>query len=102
MEDFKGTKGKWHAVEYAGTYIIQDGDMYEDNNILDSDIYTEEVVKANAQLIAAAPELLQSLSRLTDICSKDRITDNDSFFEEFDEAVDEANRVIDKALGKEK
>ena len=64
MKRFKGTKGKWFAVEYAGTYMIQDGEMYEDNNILDSDIYTKEVVDANAQLIATAPELLEALIEL--------------------------------------
>lgn len=26
MSEFKGTKGKWYSVEYAGNYILQSRD----------------------------------------------------------------------------
>ena len=93
-KEFKGTKGQWHAVEYAGTYIIQDGEMYEDNNILDSDIYTEETVEANARLIASAPDLLEALQRLLKSTYPNKTFDDGS-----DHDADVALRAINKALG---
>lgn len=58
--EFKGTKGKWHSVEYAGNYILQSGDKYGDDNILDEENVNEEA-KYNALLISKAPELLDML-----------------------------------------
>ena len=93
-KEFKGTKVEWHAVEYAGTYFIQDGETHEDNNILDSDIYTEEIVEANARLIAAAPDLLEALQRLLK-----KTYPNKTFDVGSDHEADVALRAINKALG---
>lgn len=98
MKRFRGTKGKWFAVEYAGTYMIQDGEMYEDNNILDSDIYTKEVVDANAQLIATAPELLRVLIGMT-LSMKAHPDYQLGKNQELIDYVESAEQVINKALG---
>lgn len=61
MNRFKGTKGEFHAVNYAGAYLIQIGQMYEDLDVLNENEVGEEEAKANAQLISTAPELLEAL-----------------------------------------
>lgn len=97
MEEFKGTKGKWMVS--GDNQVVSMPSQCKVAYRISGWSYDE--TKANIRLIATAPELLQSLSRLTEICSKDRITDRDSFYKEFDEAVAEAKEVINKALGKE-
>lgn len=69
MKEFKGTKGEWYTVEYAGMMSIQNGPSYEDDNILDIDIVCKEQFYANAKLIAAAPELLQLAIDTLNLCS---------------------------------
>lgn len=106
MKEFKGTKGKWVLDPYNATLVcstnsdngqiaecrspdvecnhiayVSDGTHWEEN---------EEVAKANAQLIAAAPELLEALQKA--IC----------YVPIDEEDFDDFARVINKALGKEK
>jgi hypothetical protein len=60
----KHTPGPWYPVEYADSFIIQDGPYYEDDNVLSYDAFSsikEDTAKANAKLAAAAPELLVAL-----------------------------------------
>ncbi len=60
----KHTPGPWFPVEYADSFIIQDGPYYEDDNVLSYDAFSsikEDTAKANAKLAAAAPELLVAL-----------------------------------------
>ena len=61
MKTFKGTKGKWFPVEYAGLILIQTRNKYNEPNILDMDYFSTKEVKANAKLIASSPELLKAL-----------------------------------------
>ncbi len=42
---------KWYPVEYAGTWYIQLGEMYNDRNVLDADCVGYEQAKKNAELI---------------------------------------------------
>lgn len=64
--EFKGTKGEWHAVNYAGFYTIQDEPFYGEKDLLnyDHDLIREPVsieeAEANAQLMASAPDLLNA------------------------------------------
>lgn len=63
MSKFKGTKGKIHAVEYAGFINMQDGEFYGDKNILDYEHVGEEVAIANGKLFECAPEMLEELKQ---------------------------------------
>lgn len=62
--EFKGTKGQWYSVEYAGNYILQAGENYGDDNILDAENVDIEA-KYNALLISKAPEMLEMLISLS-------------------------------------
>jgi len=69
----KFTKGKWFAVDYAGTFSIHSGEYYGDDDILcyqDFDgqefCISQEEAEANAKLITAAPELFQLLDFIND------------------------------------
>ena len=121
MKEFEGTKGAWKLDPYNATLVcstnsdngqiaeccapdvecnhiayVSDGTHWEEN---------EEVAKANAQLIATAPELLKALQGLLYIIDDSEgvhglsSSKHLSFWEEFPE-VEEAERVINKALGK--
>ena len=73
--EFKGTKGEWFPVEYAGYINIQSGEYYSENdNILDCESFPREEVEANAKLIAAAPELLKQLKVAVFILKESGIT----------------------------
>lgn len=61
---FKGTKGEWHMVEYAGFMNIQDAPHYGEKNLLDADNVGLEVARHNGVLAAAAPDLLEACIRL--------------------------------------
>lgn len=60
--EFKGTKKDWHIVEYAGFLVIQDGQFYEDKNILDFEIVGEVQAKANAKLMVNSLILMEKLN----------------------------------------
>ena len=98
MEEFKGTKQSWIVSEdVTGVCVFTERDLICRTH----NKPTKAGAEANARLIAAAPELLGALQRLTNICSQEAITDRDSFYKEFDEAVAEAKKTINKALGEE-
>ena len=85
METFKGTPGPWSAFDYE----IFGGDG---NHIIDMTYSCRtdvSVDKANTQLIAAAPELLEALIKLVDIV--DDMVHGPS--------TDAAHAAINKALG---
>jgi hypothetical protein len=67
----KHTEGKIHAVNYAGTWTIQDGEMYSDNWILDSDMVGEERSEANANRLIKCwnmhDELVSAIKRAVEI-----------------------------------
>ena len=100
MSEFKGTPGPWkclreevnkHYIRISGTKV---GERFAVANVLSplcDDVYEREAKEtlANAQLIAAAPELLKELQ---DLVSRCRIYVNTS----------DAQAAIAKALGKTK
>ncbi len=57
MNEFKGTKGKWHQKHGDVYSDIQDGD----DAICDVYNWSDEEGKANALLISKAPEMLEVL-----------------------------------------
>lgn len=103
MKAFNGTKGKWFAIEYAGHYNIQTGEFYGNDNVLDYENYPKEEVDANAQLIAAAPDLLEALLEFTkavedeDIVMYDNL-DHDGFASTPNRIFTQAKRALEKAL----
>ena len=85
MKEFKGTKGKWS--KYRDTIDCDDG-----NSIAKvQGCYSLDVEKANAQLIASAPELLEALQELVNLSFKLGINDSAKFVN--------ARKAINKALG---
>ena len=66
----KHTPGPWFAVDYAGKFDIQNGEMYEDTDLLcydtiwDEKSLDKETVEANAKIMVAAPEMLEVLETI--------------------------------------
>ena len=120
MKEFKGTKGEWVLDPYNATLVcstnsdngqiaecrspdvecnhiayVSDGTHWEEN---------EEIAKANAQLIATAPELLKALQGLLSIIDNSEgvhglsPSKHLSFWKEFKE-VEIAEKAVSKALG---
>jgi hypothetical protein len=105
--EFKGTKGKWYVGDDCNiiSEIVEerirthkhplhiDGEIaqcwqdFDDNTIL-----PEEEAKANAQLMATSPELLEALKELLNTCPCDP-----DITVEFWEANEKAQQVIEKA-----
>jgi hypothetical protein len=108
----KFTKGQWHAVDYAGSYCIQDGPYYTDKDLLSyasicgDDVSTErETVKANVKLILAAPRLFYEIvlianhegwAYLFDIIKEVTGIDYDYGSDAFQKLVKEAKEYISK------
>lgn len=67
MNNFKGTKTDWHAIEFAGIIILKDSEFYEGKNILDYDDVGKEVADANAKLSISSPKLLAALQKIVDM-----------------------------------
>ena len=67
---FKGTKEKWHLVEYPGFYVLQDGEFYEDASLFDAEHVGEIKAKANAELALSAPLLLDALQKIVEAQNK--------------------------------
>jgi len=95
--EFKGTKGEWYCVEYAGNIFIQDSEFYEDSdkcNLLDFDYVGKEIAEANAKLISCAPELLNALQKAIDLLYG---TTEFEVIENYRKKVDDFEQIIKKA-----
>ncbi len=98
MREFKGTPGEWKAVlpqSSNGWYNIE---VYKKDSEYDiatlyygTSIDDFEEVRANAKLIAAAPELLKSCINLIKLLA--------FYGYKSPKEIEEAQKVIDKALG---
>lgn len=98
MKEFKGTKGRWEnvgGVVFVGENIIADvfDGITEEHKPMDND-----VIKANSNLIASAPELLDSCINLLTLLTA-FIEREDGNSTDFYEDVVNAEKAINKALG---
>lgn len=99
--EFKGTKGKWTAKKNNAFYEVgtsAEGKRLGFNIMLFAigdrtlDLSHSEENKANAQLIAAAPELLEALQMILKSDQTDGSWDHQA-------SCDYARKAINKALG---
>ena len=94
------TKGPWELQKITGGYRIITGGKYTMN--LDGPWYPSdeqlEAFKANARLIAAAPELLEAMRKSFDILGN--IPEDLSNWNETNSAIQEAHDVLDDAIHK--
>jgi hypothetical protein len=103
MKEFKGTKGKWMVAGYDDLKVVSDMQNNEhigyiahcgDGTRWGNDY---EVAKANAHLIAAAPELLNALQALMDgVANLPPLTAIGGALEK---QYKQAENAINKALG---
>lgn len=107
MKDFKGTKGSWIA-RHNGSYMeVNRKEDFEDGKRLTVSVMVFDVAdegcvfnrsgedKANAQLIAAAPEMLQALQSFANGVRERGYAGHLSDY------LKQADTIISKALGKE-
>jgi hypothetical protein len=112
MENFKGTKGPWyygggeqraifHPIELGYRLAVVDP-TFSGNGFV---ARANDEWKANAQLIAAAPELLEALSdlwvRSTNLFKELSVEEieADVYLKALSTSIDNAKSVITKALG---
>lgn len=96
MEKFKGTPGPWvESIASSAGYLtlhIQTVDTSHRNTFIGEiggGLQSEEQIHANARLIATAPELLEALMNLIDVCEA---------YEHHNQWLHMAKGVRDKAL----
>lgn len=98
MKEFKGTKGQWIVKEYNNRKLIDRFHIHSDSENIISTLRTDypnaKVGKANAQLIAAAPEMLQVLAKFLDLFSEYDMRPEDEMYE----YAEEVQNIVDKAL----
>ncbi|EOZ5069694.1 hypothetical protein ACQRVR_005202 [Enterobacter cloacae] len=89
MKEFKGTPGRW----------IKHGDSIEASGNIEVAVVVnfqeEEMMNADASLIAAAPDLLEALQAMLNKAYKQNWND------QYPDEVSKAQEAISKALGEE-
>ena len=115
MKEFRGTKGEWRVYEYDDTVVVSD---IEHNGMV-TEVHTPdkhcnhlaychdgthwgediEVAKANAHLIAAAPEMLKALQSIVEYWNTPQ-KGNLSLNDHVEHSLKLAEEAINKALGK--
>lgn len=100
--DFKGTKGEWKQ-DYQCVFIGEDHRASNFEQVIarcyPSNFYdrSDEEAEANAQLIAAAPELLEALQDILELCD---LEDYHGRLVVKDNKKQKARQAINKALNK--
>ena len=98
MKEFKGTQGPWHVSD-EGTLVVRD-DMWFSHVASNIGYSTDDEDVANANLIAASPDLLAALQQLLEIYD-----DHSGIFwttSSKRRALDNARAAVNKALGETK
>ena len=103
--EFKGTKGKWFACcakKIPHFVFTENGEaticgLYQKQEM--SNDLTDEEFRANANLIASAPELLESLFELVSLKKwKDEFGKDEWYLEKQPIAWENAEKVLEKTL----
>ena len=99
MGTFKGTKGEWVAWEHTpNTFAIKpNGSRTELARVYAGGDVEVDEMKANAKLIAAAPEMLEALTNLKDEVVKECNIGSDKSLLPMLGYVQDAIRAIKKA-----
>ena len=99
---FKGTKGEWITERrtFGGVDCIEVNSLDSVYWVCQVSHNDKDIEKANAQLIAAAPELLEALQRSI-MLNESLLAFADSVKTEMkaSETIDELKQAINKALG---
>lgn len=105
MKDFKGTKGNWFTYISPSDERACIGSIGAQQKYFVAEAFSKgrsfEETKANVQLIATAPELLGSLSKLVEMLRSPYVINEEGFLYELDQETERAENIINKALGKE-
>ncbi|NDV46272.1 hypothetical protein D0T49_04360 [Paludibacter sp. 221] len=98
MKQFKGTQGEWEsaAIDLADYKQVSIGSGKKVICHLHIENEISEEVKSNAQLIAAAPELLEALQHIVDYEERMRANNDPKIGNGH---FNKAKQVINKALG---
>ena len=97
------TPAPWFAVESRGKdqFHIRVLDTEDGYSVMDCDWVGYNKAKANATLMAAAPELLEALENLLflNACEQEGIESGRPTAKQWFEAFDKAEQAVDKAKG---
>jgi hypothetical protein len=103
MKEFEGSKGPWSAhddEESMATSVVMN-DFGDILCVVGTYITSTEEDYANANLIAAAPDLLEALQDMLSGWKYIREQHGDLYGVGWDRAQDKAQQAISKALGEE-
>jgi len=85
------TKGPWFAVQYANYWVIQSENHYNDSDLLNEETCAD--AESNANLMAAAPDLLKIAQHIIAMHDDSYLSGHP----EWVEIVNEAKAAIAKA-----
>jgi hypothetical protein len=98
------TKGPWRVYEKHNNTSVEmrEGLQFVPQTCLNLDEVTSEII-ANAQLISAVPELLETLEKLINkiqTCEQNAINNDDSCYD-LEKEIKQAIRIMNKAKGQD-
>lgn len=108
-KEFKGTPGPWKVGKITGCVVADSNEALtirgsyenESKDYYGGFLIGESISNANAQLIAAAPELLESLNELLRYAPSLDVLGDSDYDSSFKTAIKKAESTILLALGKE-
>ena len=95
MKEFKGTKGEWKLVHERQVAFSQEDFSTKDCDLYEHQYDSFDEMRANAKLIAAAPELLKALLEIEKILKTEW---PDTEWYDFADKETSFTKAINKAL----